>query len=519
VKPITATNPAPNPWRSRRTRWLALVPLVSGLVLWLPYARLAGFDYDDWAIVAKYTFNLGPPVSFRPGFVLWAPLSVRLMGLHVHWYYASTEVIFALSATAVFVVLVSLRVPTMASLSAAVLYVVYPGADAARLWWTASENSLAILLVLLSVFFGVKWSEGRGWSVKWLIPGLACLAAGVLVYEEAAVLILLPLATLPMSATVGRRALKTALDLPIVAICFGLILKTNGATGVQAIRPLDQFPSRAQTVFVDGFHAIFVRMFAGAPAWAIGGIPIVFLAFVAAGLIIRSKVRPCGAPSWARSAMVSGLLFAAVFLAWVPLLPANDYYLPSLLGIGNRVNSTASVFLCAGLGIAFFSMAALVSRAGLPVIGHAVAAALLFFTLATFIVVSVADASSFVRAAQQRQAMLQVIKRAVPNPAHGDLLVLSNYNAFSGPNWVPVFAASWDFNGAVKLLYNDPSLAGSPLFPSFSCVASGLQLAPGTIVSYSRVDLINSSTGMKEPMGSAAGCTRIIASESVRLFP
>jgi hypothetical protein len=515
---MSSISAATSPWRSRRTRWLALTPLILGLALWLPYARLTGFDYDDWEIVAKYTFNLAHTLAFRLGFALWAPPTVRLMGLNAHWYYASTSVIFAATAMAVFVVLVSLRLPVLASLSAAILYVVYPGADAMRLWWTATENSLSLLLVLVSIFLAVKWSEGTGWSLKWLIPSLACLAIGVLIYEEAAALILLPLATLPLSGGATRKVLKTALDLSIVAACFALTLMTNGV-GEQTIRPVREWLGRAQTLFVDGFESRFLRMYSGAPFWAVLGIPIVFSVLVVVGVLIRHRVGKLVTRSWARPAFVCFLLVVAVFLAWLPLLPANDYYLPSLLGVGNRVNSTASVFLCAGLGIALFSVATLLSRAGLPVIGLALAAALMIFTTSTFTVVSIADAQSFVRAAQLRQAMLQLVKRAVPNPARGDLLLLGNYNAYSSSDWVPVFASTWDLNGAVKLIYNDPSLSGSPVFSSFSCVDAGLQIAPGTIVSYSAIRVIDAATGVSEAISSAGECPHIIASEAVRLFP
>jgi len=64
------------------------------------------------------------------------------------------------------------------------------------------------------------------------------------------------------------------------------------------------------------------------------------------------------------------------------------------------------------------------------------------------------------------------------SPRAGTTLLLGDYDEYDSQNWVPVFASTWDFNGAVQLLYRDPTLFGYPVLPGFGCASTGLSGLP-----------------------------------------
>jgi hypothetical protein len=64
----------------------------------------------------------------------------------------------------------------------------------------------------------------------------------------------------------------------------------------------------------------------------------------------------------------------------------------------------------------------------------------------------------------EAERIVETMKREVPRPAPGSTLYLFGQPGNTAPG-VPIFAWVWDFNGAVKIAYDDPTLGGQPILP------------------------------------------------------
>jgi hypothetical protein len=72
--------------------------------------------------------------------------------------------------------------------------------------------------------------------------------------------------------------------------------------------------------------------------------------------------------------------------------------------------------------------------------------------------------------------VLGALRSSMPPPPPGSTVIARGFDLFAAPG-VPVFAATWDLNGAVKLLWNDKTLQGWPAPPgALRCTAAGTTL-------------------------------------------
>lgn len=67
---------------------------------------------------------------------------------------------------------------------------------------------------------------------------------------------------------------------------------------------------------------------------------------------------------------------------------------------------------------------------------------------------------------------MDLVKREVPAPPPGSAIYLFGHKSQVAPG-VQTFGWVWDLNGAVKLMYGDPTLSGLPVLPgtAFVCAA------------------------------------------------
>lgn len=500
----------------------AVIGLI-GFALGIPFALRTGFVYDDWQIVAHYTLELNTQVSFRPGFALWAPPQVALLGTHARAYYLVGEAIFGLSAGALYLCLRRLGLAALPAVAAALLYLVFPQADGVRFWWAASQDSLAVGLVLVGVLVGSGWVDKRDHGGLSLLVSLALLGVGTLVYEMAAALILMPLALLAWAPYRRRRFYKAGLDLLAVVPAGLWTLASNASIGFETVRPLGQDIARALTLWRAGFATFFVLP----PATGATTDLVIGMATgtaVAVGLIVisRGRVRvDVDQVRIRRVALAIPGLLVCMLVAWLPLVPANDWYSPSLLGIGNRINLTSSVFFVTAVALVVAAASSWLTRVSRS------------FALATGLVVALlaslfwawagqgfADAQPFVEAAATRQAILRTVSRDLPaHPRHGSVVMLADYNTYRGHDWAPVFAATWDFDGAVKLVYRDPSLVGLPLLPPAACGPTALRLGSGVVAPYPHLYVVDVAAGSLLPVHDQASCAAVVSRHLARAYP
>jgi hypothetical protein len=171
-------------------------------------------------------------------------------------------------------------------------------------------------------------------------------------------------------------------------------------------------------------------------------------------------------------------------------VPAPLYYQPASGGVGNRVNIFASVAWMT-LAYALAALAAeLALRGDRARTARRVAPLLACAALGVVYAIRLnTDLGAWREAAAQRFGVVQTLKRVLPHPRPGTTILTFGPAGEVAPG-VPVFSAWWDLNGAVQVIYKEPSLSGWPVFQGVDvrCGAGSVALAgPGYLPSRDRM--------------------------------
>jgi hypothetical protein len=446
--------------------------LVAALALG-PFVKHGGFFLDDWANGAGALQPPGSPdigkglsffaeiTSFRPVLIIYVPLTYFILGTHVHLQDAWSVLVAVIAGSFFYGVLRSLGVPWIHAWLIAALTIVFPWSDATRFWVTGDQVNLSIAIMwcgLLLALIGLRVD-----GVRWHVGAGACYLISIFTYEI----------TLPLIVTLGlvywlragwRAARVRWLADLAVAVAAGSWVATHTkrtTSGVGA--DVDHLGE-----IISGGGTILGR--AGMPLGS-SRTTLVLIALgvtLALGLALyrhhrrrRGAERGWGLKGWL-CLSAAGLWVAA--LGWVMFIPADPYYTPSVYGLTNRVN-----------GLAGFGVIMLVYGA-FGVVGYLVARlrpAWAQLSAVVTIVLAVALLGSYTHVLRRHITIwstaydaetrgLSELKSAMPTVPRGTTIFVSSYPA-NQTLGVPIFSTTWDFDGMVKLEYDDFSVAGYPI--------------------------------------------------------
>ncbi len=501
------------------------MPAVVGVVAlayWLPYSLRAGFVYDDWASAAGQQFHVALFTSYRPGFIVWEAVAVRVFGTAPVGYYVSSAVLMSAMAVMAVVALNGLGIPPLASAGVGLLMVVSSLADSLGLWWTASQMSLAMVLGLAAVAAGTRWTNRRRHAGVWLGVSLVLLVAATLTYEAVALIVLLPVALIGFGDD-RKRVLRWAAPAVLTAGVAALFMFERAVgPNHKTARPVAQYPARIQSLVRTG-TTTFVHHLVGFITVADG-----LLACVVAAACYgawRAAGRPVPEPRTSGWWMgVTGLLLIdGTYLAWTPFIPANDYYSPDQFGIGNRVNLLAQLFFLTALVLLLLGVAkAVASRPRVAAVGVVVIAGLFTVVFASSFSQTRQDQADFLFATTQRQRIIADVKKLLPRVDGGDEILLAGYHLTASPQWVPVLSAPWDTTGALDLLYDNGTITAQPVSAALGCTAEGLTqplLEQVNSVPYRRVVVVDIATNRVERISDRSRCRAALATVTVNPNP
>jgi hypothetical protein len=118
-----------------------------------------------------------------------------------------------------------------------------------------------------------------------------------------------------------------------------------------------------------------------------------------------------------------------------------------------------------------------------------------------------ADVSAWDLASRDQLRVLERVRALAPHLDRYDISLVFGGPAYTRPS-VPVFAASWDLNGAVQLYYNDFTLATFPIISGnhLTCTVNGIvsskEQGLPSMFPYHNVVLIDIATGdVNRPIG------------------
>ncbi len=211
--------------------------------------------------------------------------------------------------------------------------------------------------------------------------------------------------------------------------------------------------------------------------------------------------------------ILAGIGLLVTILGWVMFIPADPYYTPSIFGITNRVNAAS------GYGLMILAYATLGVGCSIVAAAHSTAQT---FVTATVIALAFLLGASYVHTLERHMGLwedaysmqkeaLKKMRTTYPELPEGTTLFTSGYPA-NYTLGVPIFAANWDLDGAVKIEYEDGTLAAYPMLEGMSvvCGAEGVSLqgpgAPPAVAPYGSARLLDLGTGEHSTPANRSEC-------------
>jgi hypothetical protein len=520
--------------RLRRDRWSAWVApvilVVVGVAVFGPYAHSGVFLYDDWSFGALARFrSFGTAVSAvaetdpgRPLAAVYFPLLHIIVGTHHGLYLAWAIALRIVMGVVIYAVLRELGLNLVVAGGAAMLAMLFTWSDATWLWGTASQLTLSVILWQCGLLVALRARRAR-----WHVGALVLYASSVLLYE-----LTLPAILLGGVLYLLRHDRRGAVERWSADAVLAVVLLVLFSSGLVQLIPGHNvhIVQSAHTTVVHLRTIIHQAALITAASLVPFGAPGTLSEVVAAAVLLTCCVGAWltrGRSPAARWLAVSAASLVVIAAGYVMLIPASDYYDPLAGGVANRINVVAAVgyaLLAASVGFAIATAVASVlprPDSWAPVI----AAILIAAIAAGYARSDLTDERTYEAASHKAEHVLARLRRLVPTPPHGSLILADGFNPWQATN-VPVFSASWDLNGAVKLLWNDPSLSGEPVDGQgpvgrrlLECVAGGVAInglganadvGSPPFVAYEHVIVANVSSGQVSHPISSRGCLAAI---------
>ncbi|MFL5825054.1 MAG: hypothetical protein ACJ76V_00875 [Thermoleophilaceae bacterium] len=504
---------------------LGLLTLVCAAVFG-PHLFRGGFYSDDWANDATYAFSPQPRLTHavetiqdtlgsRPLLAVAVALPHAVFGAHPAPHIALALVLAVAAGLCLYLVLTELGVEAVHAGAVAALALIFPWADSTRLWATAGINEVAVICFLAGLLLALRGLRASGRRAAAIhIGALALYLASIFTYEVAGAAIVLS-GALYLTRAPRRIAVRLwALDagVAIAALAVALALTTG-------VRPVPTLSGRIGDL--GEFAGDYVRMLLGS---FLPGVPkplaAVAIAGVAALVIARlmklAGPRRANAERWlVRAGVATGFLAAgSVMLLGSGLHPLSE-------GGANRGNIFIALPFTALVW--FLAMAAVtVLLSGQRVrFQPVVTVAVLALVAAGYVARVYGDESDWSRAHDLQDRALATLGRSVPRPAAGTTVYLLGVPSQVAPH-VPVFDATYDFDGALRLLWHEPRDHGYPVYAGVGIACGGSSLhptlgdefGPAQGARYGSALFVDGSSGRWRRIDSQAECT-----SALRQFP
>jgi hypothetical protein len=504
-----------------------LLLLVVAAAIFVPYIVNGGFFLDDWADSAGTLYTPGGRTvgnvltyfnnlfEYRPVLIVYTPLKYSILGTSITLNLVWVTFMTVLVALLVYTILRTVRVPWPHAGLIAVLTLVYPWYDSLRFWVGTNPPLLGIFIAFAGIQVALIGVIRKSW--RWHAAALVLYLLSVLAYELTAPLILA--IGLLYVMMMGFRPALSRWAADVVVVVAGLLW-----VGTHTDRPVSGFSSDLDHLgeIVKGGRDMIAWTF-----YPLGSTPRTGLVFAAAGVVLlggalvhvrrqRGDAGPeegWGLREWL---LLGGAGLAVAALGWVMFIPADPYYTPSVFGATNRVNALSGY----GLVILAYAVVAVgvatVASLWRPLRRWTTPVTILLMLLlgAAWVHVLERHARSWEAAYQAERVALDQIEKQYPSLPPGSTLFAAN-----SPSWqalgVPIFAYSWDLNGAVQDEYESSEVSASPVLPNtaLQCRAAGIGLsgegAPETYGAYGSVKLLDLSSGFHAEPRNRRQCEQV----------
>ena len=488
-----------------------------------PYVAGGGLYWDDWENAA--TTQHPPPgfvgpvelrlAAYRPGLALLLPLPHLIAGVRPGVHLAIAAGLVWLMVVCFYALLRTAGLPALHAIPVCFLALLFPHATATRLWPTGAVNNVALALMLVGLWAGLRALDRRGTprAGRWRAAAIALPVLGVLTYEVVAAPALLGSLALYVHRLGWRSALRWWRP---QAVAIGLAALINVVATTKEVQAPGTSLSHAVAIAEQGLVLLARSLapFGRPPAFAV----LATAAAVAVACALAS--RRGGAEDGRRALLATAWRLLAggvggVAVGYLMFVPSHPAYAPLNPGTADRVNLIAALGYALAAYGAVLGVGALAAR----VLGRrwrwgaAVACVLLFVLVAGgYALRGREQQRRWERAAKLQEPVLAPLRARAPDLPAGSTVFAFGHQRFAAPG-VPVFATSWDLNGAIKALSGDPSLSAFPLGRHRRLLCRPTTVGPYPTLdkrearpSYGRAFLLVTATGRLVPIGSRERC-------------
>ncbi|MDQ4048607.1 MAG: hypothetical protein M3131_04380 [Actinomycetota bacterium] len=501
--------------------------LVLAAVVFGPHARHGGFLSDDWAIYALLHFSdqqgfLGgidalleqPNIAQRPGFAIYLGVVGGVFGMHMGWYLAWAAAMGALLVLSVYWVLRLLKLPVLVAGAVSVLILLFPGADAMRLWITASGVQLATAIAVLAFGLAILAFRAEGRRSLGLHAASVALYAASVLFQEGALALMCASVLLYLLVAQWRKAvMRWAVDLTVLLPIAVLVTSRSSferQDGAGMVEHAEAMLSGAQTLLMSVVLPVVVD------EWLVLAVAVLVLG--AAVAVARSLRHGDPDRAQLRLYVVATLAGVGVVVAgYAMYVPAIDYYTPRAYGIGNRVNNVASIGWMLCLVSIVMLAATLACRAVSWPRRYAQAITVCAMVLVALEYVGQlrTDAGRYQRAYATGARALATMRASVPKPPANAVVWTFGQPIEQVPG-IPIFGNTWDMTTSVQLMWRDPTLSSVPAYPGlrFDCRATAVEPAGSRFgksfrAAYGKSYFVDTVTGTYAVPRSQAECLEI----------
>jgi hypothetical protein len=455
-----------------------ILVLILAFAVFGPHLSRGGFTLDDWAFAAdseRYggIFNfahrlLGDDglvgVRGRPLQALYFSTTYTVFGATAGLHLALAVLLGAAMSVLLYALLRNLAVEPLHAGAIATLVLVFPAADAPRLWPAAAPAELTIAIFIGGLLLALRGlrSSGRP-ALLYHAGALALYAASLLTYELTFGAILLTGLVYRLRAPWRRVIPRWGADLVLVAVGLVYVHGVRGSAGIvsthQQIENAKTFQHEARTLLSS------LGITNGQPRLDLKLVALVLLAAVVLVRFLSQRdVARRDLRRWLVVSLAGLLAIGAGYLAVIPSSGRN----PLDAGFGNRINIAAAI----GYTLLIYAIVALLATMVVRAVaqfrpvpsprawaaGLALAGALMVGALWVHRVRE--DRIAWDQAHSVQERTLAVL-RASPRPAPGSTIYTFGVPGGTAPG-VVAFGAPFDLVGAVRLLWHDQTLFANP---------------------------------------------------------
>jgi hypothetical protein len=442
-----------------------------------PYVTRLGFYSDDWAFLALLSnapsqsfselaatqYDNDPNLRRRPLQIVYQALLFKAFGLNPLGYHLINTAVLASVVVLIYAISRELTLPRLLALSIALVYMQLPNYSTDRFWFAAFSYALTVALFLAGTFAFLRSAKSVHQRV-WVAWGTLLLSAAALGIE-----IVIPLiAAIPVAVWVRARhhpsrhcfgqsrltAAPVLFGTPLLVSAGAVVYKAlisdaNGPPGLYyAVRlAVGSIMVNAGTFGIAYPHTFLWSV----PQLSAEAAGLACLLTVLVFCALSRDDMPDGSPKFWQILILAGV---AVFILGTVIFLITPRILFWSVGIANRV------WIAAALGIAV----TIVGCAGrVSMLFSARSRGVIFSVLITVVcvsgfVVTTALARYWVSAWPLQLEVLDDLRQTLPTLRSGTTVLLSGVCPYVGP--AIVFESPWDFAGALRLAYGDPTLRG-----------------------------------------------------------